>query len=1006
MSWLYACTIYPLQLFYKYVYLACIHLTGSYGLGLIGLSLVCAVAFVPLGRIAKKMKWNEDDLQDVLRPQIEKIKAQYTGAERQDAIARLYKRYSYHPLMTLRSAIGIFLQLPFLMAAYHMIKELTVLQGQSFWLIKDLSMPDGLLGGINALPILMTLINFATIATTPNMRGKNRIQAVVIALLFLWLLYGAPSALLIYWTCNNINYLAQNFVFRDKKRTEKSAWQAFHFSFSSFGSEVAFGTTGREIVNAAFFVLLFTASAFFAFEVREVIEAVIAKKPNIVAAMKGVYLCVLVLCVAFTLFSVRTLLRQKFTTAEIFFKTALAAVGFAGLGFFVRFLLSSGGTIDLNGAPFSLLLWAVVLYCALTVLFGIPYRSVKSALARLFDGHERGVYFGSVSVVVVLLFFFCEAELYASDPAFFNEPLWKMLLQLTPYAVGVFTATVALWFAVPRGGKYLLATFALLMMTLAFLNVFVFTGNYGALDVTILSNTETLYDKANYFKDLGIVLICGSFIWAILKLRLCKFVGKILMVIVFSLVFFCSYSIFNTLSSKKSLPANIQNLLPDYHDRLWGFSKDGKNVIIFFWDMFTGGHMQEILAKNPNLKNELSGFVWYPDTISVGSNTFLTAPSLLGGGRFTPIEWNKEDKKTNVEKMYAAYSVLPNAFLKAGYDVAVAGMPYADMSQLKSCLVNDKALLLDYGHWEKQYENYWYKMLARQQNNVTNQLSSYVFSVALFKALPYSVRAGIYDNGNWNGLASRVASITATKTIKDLAPVQFMSTFSNTNVQNDVFKIIYSHLSHYDWHLPENSVIPVSDPYPHTKGQLTIVDGIIPEHFYTEQHMMRFLGQFCSWLKREHIYDNTRIIVVSDHDERDSNMLNSALGGDWSGIIAWEEVRKYPGRPHALMLFKDFSSSGEFLIDPRLVSTEDTVALASMGLVKIDTVPSQEELKGIQKDSIRVRNHCISSWRPESHKTNTLIFSLARVSGTIFKSSNWQLLGKQGKNEREERTVK
>ncbi len=138
MSWLYACTIYPLQLFYKYVYLACIRMTGSYGLGLIGLSLCCAVAFVPLGRMAQNAKKREDLLQDMMQPLIDRIKAESTGAERQERIAKLYRRYGYHPLMSLRSAIGVLLQFPFLTAAYRMVSEVTMLKGQSIWFIKDL----------------------------------------------------------------------------------------------------------------------------------------------------------------------------------------------------------------------------------------------------------------------------------------------------------------------------------------------------------------------------------------------------------------------------------------------------------------------------------------------------------------------------------------------------------------------------------------------------------------------------------------------------------------------------------------------------------------------------------------------------------------------------------------------------------------------------------------------------------------------------------------------------
>lgn len=210
MSWLYSITIYPLELAYKYIYTLCTTLTGSYGLGLIALSICTVVIFTPLKRMASSAQNKERELQDILQPQIQKISSESNGAERHERIAKLYKRYSYHPVMAIRSAFGVALQVPFLMAAYYMISGLTVLQGHSFWFIKDLSQADGLLNGMNLLPIVMTLMNFATTFTSKDMRGKDRVQAMIVALLFLWLLYDAPSALLFYWTCNNISYLLQN----------------------------------------------------------------------------------------------------------------------------------------------------------------------------------------------------------------------------------------------------------------------------------------------------------------------------------------------------------------------------------------------------------------------------------------------------------------------------------------------------------------------------------------------------------------------------------------------------------------------------------------------------------------------------------------------------------------------------------------------------------------------------------------------------------------------------
>ena len=988
MSWLYACTIYPLQLFYKYVYLACIRVTGSYGLGLIGLSLCAAVAFVPLGRMAKKAKWKEDHLQDVMRPQIEKIKAQYTGAERQEAIARLYKRYSYHPLMTLRSAIGILLQFPFLTAAYKMVQELTILKGQSFWFIKDLSVADGLWGGVNALPIIMTLINFASIATAPNMRGKERVQAVVIALLFLWLLYGAPSALLIYWTCNNINYLAQNFVFHDKKEAEKSRM----FSFSLFsGNELALGNNGHAVLNISLFVLLALIVSFFVFEIREVFDAFVKIAENdktyLNVAVRRLYRCVLLVCSFPTLFFFKRLLEQKFTALEVLLKALLSGISFAALFFFTHHYLVPIGVPNINGGKFTLLLLCIVAYSLMIFTIAVPYSTLKIELERALGGQEHRIYIGSVFVAVLLLFTFCESELYYSDPSFFTESLPKLLLGLAPYAVGVFVLAVALFFIVPHGMKLMLAVMALFAVIILMLNTFVFSGNYGSLDVTMLSAPQSLYSKQNWYKDIGVLLIAATIISAVLKFRLVKVVCKILVFVCLSLGIFSGYAMFSTrFASQSAVSKQTHNLLPDFHDRLWGFSKEGKNVIIFFWDMFTGGHMQEILANRPELKKKLAGFVWYPDTLAVGQNTFLSAPSLLGGSHYLPPEWNKDYKTSNIDKLHKAYSVLPNAFLDAGFDVVIAGLPYADMKQLRKCLNNRNALLLSPSTWGKQYEKYWYKMLNRAQRVLTSDLSKFIVSVSLFRVAPSSLRASIYDNGNWRGVTRDVELVTETSVIKEMAPLQFMSTFSNVNVHSNTFKLFYSTLSHRPWHLPEKSLIPVADPYPATEGSFFLVNGVIPEHLYSENHMLGFLAQFCDWLKSEHIYDNTRIIIISDHDEADSNMLNSSLGGNWSGIVPYGQKKVYRGRAHALMLFKDFKATGDLTIDSeKLVSTEDLPAFACMDLFNIKTIPNRYLLEKLLKNDHRVRYHFGGGWRPQEHGANTMKYHLQHeVVGSIF----------------------
>jgi len=207
---LYNLTIYPVEAIYKTLYLSISNFVGSYGISLILLSIITSLLILPFMRWANRLQKSEKHIQNIFSPQLEKIKKNSNGAKQHERIAKLYHRYSYHPVMAVRSAAGVALQIPFLMAAYFMLSTLPDIQNQQFFIINDLSKPDGLLWGFNLLPILMTVINLLSAWTTKTFARKDRIQAAVIAFLFLLLLYNAPSALLIFWACNNLWVLLGN----------------------------------------------------------------------------------------------------------------------------------------------------------------------------------------------------------------------------------------------------------------------------------------------------------------------------------------------------------------------------------------------------------------------------------------------------------------------------------------------------------------------------------------------------------------------------------------------------------------------------------------------------------------------------------------------------------------------------------------------------------------------------------------------------------------------------
>lgn len=135
---------------------------------------------------------------DVLR-----IKKHFRGRERYFYVRAVHRQHGYRPLSQLFGSADLFLQILVFATVYRYLSDLPTLAGVPFGPLPDLSRPDGLLGGFNLLPLLMTAINAAAVFAYVEERGR-RVQALLLSVVFLVLLYGSPSGLVLYWTTNNL----------------------------------------------------------------------------------------------------------------------------------------------------------------------------------------------------------------------------------------------------------------------------------------------------------------------------------------------------------------------------------------------------------------------------------------------------------------------------------------------------------------------------------------------------------------------------------------------------------------------------------------------------------------------------------------------------------------------------------------------------------------------------------------------------------------------------------
>jgi len=219
---LYDITIYPIELLVNYIFAFFYRFSDSYGVAIVGLSIAITILSFPLYNIAEKIQQSERDVRKRLQGGVDRIKAVFSGDEQYMILNTYYKQHNYNPSYALRSSVSLLIQVPFFMAAYFFLSNLTSLHGESFLFIPNLGKPDELLqfGGytFNLLPIVMTVINVvAGLIYTKGFLAREKVQLFGMALLFLVLLYTSPAGLVLYWTLNNVFSLVKNIFYKLKR---------------------------------------------------------------------------------------------------------------------------------------------------------------------------------------------------------------------------------------------------------------------------------------------------------------------------------------------------------------------------------------------------------------------------------------------------------------------------------------------------------------------------------------------------------------------------------------------------------------------------------------------------------------------------------------------------------------------------------------------------------------------------------------------------------------------
>ena len=176
-------------------------ITNNLGISIIFLSVINTLLMSPIFWIVNLLQKIEKGRIEIMQPLLNEIKDLNNKQEKYYYTKEIYRRYNYRSYYAFANTLGVLIQMPFFLAVYWMLKDYP-LENIPFGPINSLSRPDGILNleglKINILPLIMFLINILVSLISQEFK-KERLQNLLISLVFLIVLYNTSSALILYW---------------------------------------------------------------------------------------------------------------------------------------------------------------------------------------------------------------------------------------------------------------------------------------------------------------------------------------------------------------------------------------------------------------------------------------------------------------------------------------------------------------------------------------------------------------------------------------------------------------------------------------------------------------------------------------------------------------------------------------------------------------------------------------------------------------------------------------
>ncbi len=567
-------------------------------------------------------------------------------------------------------------------------------------------------------------------------------------------------------------------------------------------------------------------------------------------------------------------------------------------------------------------------------------------------------------------------------------PIWYVLRTLS-LSAGLFLVwlSVFYWLSTP-GIRVLVERLIWIACGVMVINYLFFGTNLGILSPD-LKYTEGFYFSASEQLTNMLVVIAAVAALYLVSRKWPKVIPTVLLT--GALTMTAMSGIHMVQISRVTRQANLNDLSGDIP--VIPMSQDGKNVVVLMLDRAISPFIPYIMEEKPELKQQFDGFTYYPNTLSYGGFTNFGTPPLYGGYDYTPVHMNRRSTELLADKHSEALKVVPSLFSQADFDVTVIDPSYAGYQHIPDLSIYDDMPGVSAYLAEGKFTD-----SATVERTIESRKRNFFF-FSLMKTLPVSLQPVFYNNGAYRAVADHYVAPHPDSDLQmylyDANVLDNLDTMTSFTSGPNTYMFLRSNITHKPTILQEPDFEPVANfdnsGYYGAEGRY-ISDGtntvLLPEeiqiaHYHVNAASLMLLGNWFDYLRENGVYDNTRIIIVSDHGRQ-----MSAFDDD---PVLMHRIEYYK----ALLLVKDFDAHG-FTTDETFMTNADVPALSLEGLVENPVNPFTGNAIDSSFKTENERHYVILSDKWDIADNNGCQFlpdEWGSVTGDIRDKSNWTYYG-------------